>query len=156
MLQQQEKLTHRTNKGFSLVELMGSIVILGVLMSFLIPNVVSSQIQAQEAYITAHMHKLKTAAEIYASQWQGAYPQSVKQLKPFLYSRKNSHLDDTLVMFVDGQPDEDIYEQLKDYQSAGVVAYHSNGKIYQISGYSQYGQVFAGQSMILSNQKTNS
>jgi general secretion pathway protein G len=61
-------------KGFTLVELMIVVVILGLLASVAIPNFISMTGRAREASVKTNMHVMQTAAEDFAAVSSGRYP----------------------------------------------------------------------------------
>jgi len=63
----------RREHGFTLVELMIVLVIIGVLASISIPNYVSMQKRAKEGSTKANMHTFQLAAEDYNVQNNGVY-----------------------------------------------------------------------------------
>jgi prepilin-type N-terminal cleavage/methylation domain-containing protein len=64
----------RTTKGFTLIELMIVVVIIGILASIAIPNFVSMQDRAKEGRVKGNMHTLQTGVEDFAIQNSGQYP----------------------------------------------------------------------------------
>lgn len=62
-------------KGFTLIELMVVIVIIGILISIAIPNFIASQDRAKIASLKSNMHALQESAETYAVDWGGIYPE---------------------------------------------------------------------------------
>jgi len=64
----------RDSKGFTLIELMIVVVILGVLAAIAIPNFISMQDRAREASVKANMHTVQLAIEDFATKSQGIYP----------------------------------------------------------------------------------
>jgi type II secretion system protein G len=65
----------RTNeKGFTLVELMIVVVIIGILASIAIPNFISMQHRAREATVKSNMHQIQVSLEDFSVQNDGAYP----------------------------------------------------------------------------------
>jgi len=63
---------HRTQKGFTLIELMIVVVIIGVLAAIAIPNFISMQNRAKEGSTKANMHTFQLAAEDYVVTNDGA------------------------------------------------------------------------------------
>ena len=63
----------RREHGFTLVELMIVLVIVGVLASISIPNFLSAQRRAKEGSTKANMHTFQLAAEDYNVQNNGTY-----------------------------------------------------------------------------------
>ena len=60
-------------KGFTLIELMIVVVIIGILAAIAIPNFISMQDRAKEAKVKGAAHTLQLAAEDYAVRNDGIY-----------------------------------------------------------------------------------
>jgi prepilin-type N-terminal cleavage/methylation domain-containing protein len=63
----------RHSHGFTLIELMIVVVIIGILAAIAIPNFILMQHRAKEGSTKANMHTLQLAAEDYAVQNDGTY-----------------------------------------------------------------------------------
>ncbi len=64
----------RGEQGFTLIELMIVVVIIGVLAAIAIPNFVSMQARAREGGVKANMHNFQLCAEDYAVLHDGTFP----------------------------------------------------------------------------------
>jgi type II secretion system protein G len=64
----------RNESGFTLIELMIVVVIIGILAAIAIPNFISMQDRAREGRVKANMHTLQTGVEDFAILNSGVYP----------------------------------------------------------------------------------
>jgi len=71
-------------KGFTLVEIMIVVAIIALLAAIAIPNLLSAKRTANTAAAKANIRALSTAAEVYATGHNGAYPADAAAIAPYI------------------------------------------------------------------------
>ncbi len=73
-----------TRQGFTLIEMMIVVVILGILLSIAIPNYNRMRDRSKEAQVQSVAHTVQLAAEVYAASNDGKYSVAAADLRPLL------------------------------------------------------------------------
>ncbi len=72
----------REDHGFTLIELMIVVVVIGILAAIAIPNFASLERRAQESSVKSNMHTVQMVMEDYSVQNNGQYPTTAASALP--------------------------------------------------------------------------
>lgn len=75
------KKANKKSKGFSLIEMMTAVVILGIIVSLSIGQLNEAQVRARYSSLKVNMRNLQNLAETYSINYGGLYPGNANQLK---------------------------------------------------------------------------
>ncbi|MGC9365973.1 MAG: type II secretion system protein [bacterium] len=118
-------------KGFSLIELMVVVVIIGILAAIAIPNFIRLKDRAKESEVKANAHTLQLVAEDYATLEDGMYPGTMAAVATgypdAIPSTMKNPFDGTVSAYMDGADPAEGQVGYEHEAQASAAAYTLRG-----------------------------
>ncbi len=125
----------RLERGFTLVELMVVVIVIGILAAIAIPNFIASESKAREASLKSNMHSFQLAAEDFRVRYDSTYAENARDLAPLMAGTFKNPFDRSVG---EGRSWEDRESPSADPTARpGIVSYADSswGLSYNIKGY---------------------
>jgi type IV pilus assembly protein PilA len=125
------------SRGFSLIELMIVVVVIGVLAAIAIPNFLSMRDRAKEGSTKANMHTFQLSAEDYGVRHEGAYADLASTVYDLLPGQGATFMNPFTNTTGDGASFEDRATlATAPTTTSGLVSYADSSQVtYNIKGY---------------------
>mgnify|MGYP001613309122 CR=1 FL=1 len=132
-----------SQKGFTLIELMVVIVIIGILVAIALPNFIGAQDRAKLSSVKSNMHTIQTMLETYRVDWGGVYPGNVVQLSTEATGAGKTYWKDFANPFSGTSGTGVSYTDEGGTKTSGVTTYDPSGTSnvtrYYVYGYDKIG-----------------
>jgi type IV pilus assembly protein PilA len=124
----------QTERGFTLIELMIVVVVIGILAAIAIPNYISMEDRAKEGSTKANMHSFQLAAEDYGVDNDGTYANLASDVAANLPSGGSKFENPFSGLITNSWEDRAAFSGAPS-ATAGIVSYaDSSGTTYNIKG----------------------
>lgn len=113
-------------QGFSLIEILVVLVLIGLLAGFLVPNITSKFGAGQQKAAMGQVERLKQSVEEYNFLWNNRYPESLNDLTKSLPGQKEGMVKASLLKDPWGRPYN--YEYPGQHGEYDIYSYGADGQ----------------------------
>ncbi|MCF6225646.1 MAG: type II secretion system major pseudopilin GspG [Xanthomonadales bacterium] len=115
-----------SQQGFSLIEILVVLVLIGLLAGFLVPNITSKFGAGQQKAAMGQVERLKQSVEEYNFLWNNRYPESLNDLIKPLPGQKEGMVKSSLLKDPWGRPYQ--YEYPGQHGEYDIYSYGADGQ----------------------------
>lgn len=139
----------RAQRGFSLVELMIVVIVIGLLAAIAIPNFMASESRAREASVKSNMHTFQLAAEDFRVRSDSSYAGNAAEVVPLLAGSFRNPFDRTTGAGLAWEDRSNL--SASPAAHPGITSYADSawGLMYNIKGYGREATL----SLVLTNSR---